>query len=86
MPSARPFTLHELAERLDEAARAEMYGINHLELMASKLGHDGERLITEIKRQAEALAFGAKLVRALKDNPGAVSLTIDSDALRKALL
>jgi hypothetical protein len=61
------FTNDELAQACEQAARAEIFSINQLELMASKScePETGARLIAEFRQQAEMLAEAGRRLRDL---------------------
>lgn len=71
LPASGPITMAELESRLDRAARAETFGLNELEMLAARPNAEpvfGEAL-SEVKRQAMALAMAARIAKALRVRP-----------------
>jgi hypothetical protein len=68
MSSPRPYSNEELANACEQAARAEIFSINQLELVASKYcePETGARLIAEFRQQAEMLAEAGRRLRELE--------------------
>lgn len=83
-PASGPITMAELAARLERAARAETFGLNELEMIAARPNAEpvfGEAL-SEVKRQAMALAMAAQIAKALRSRPElALGLGIGAETL-----
>lgn len=84
-PASGPITLAELATRLERAARGETVAINQLEYFAAREDLELQRrlmsgeacpeplvfgpVLTDVKRQAMALAMASKIADALRARP-----------------
>lgn len=82
-PFTGPITMAELEMRLERAAQAETFGLNQIEFFAAIPGSPvfGEAM-SEVKRQAMALAMAAQIAKALRARPElALGLGISTETI-----
>lgn len=97
-PASGPITMAELATRLERAARTETFALNDLEFFAAKEELERQRrliagdfsrqpepfaqALSDVKRQAMALAMASKIAEALRVNPDlALGLGISAETI-----